>query len=124
MRAEVANREGELRPGQFVRVRVIGAQRTRAITVPQEAVIQGQRGESVWTVDKDNKAQSRAIEVAEWTEGNWVVRSGLREGDVVIVDGTVRLAPGAPVRPTPAAAKPASASAPAAQPGPGGKAAP
>ncbi|WP_149135292.1 efflux RND transporter periplasmic adaptor subunit [Cupriavidus campinensis] len=124
VRAEVANRDGQLRPGQFVRVRVIGAQRTRAITVPQEAVIQGQRGESVWTVDKDNKAQSRAIEVAEWTEGNWVVRSGLREGDVVIVDGTVRLAPGAPVRPTPAAAKPASASAPAARPGPGGKAAP
>jgi membrane fusion protein (multidrug efflux system) len=135
VRAEVANRDGQLRPGQFVRVRVIGAQRTRAITVPQEAVIQGQRGESVWTVDKDNKAQSRAIEVAEWTEGNWVVRSGLREGDVVIVDGTVRLAPGAPVRPTPVGAKPASAPAAqgaqksadqksAAQPAPGEKAAP
>jgi len=108
VRAEVKNREGLLRPGQFVRVKVIGAQRTRAITVPQEAVVQGQRGESVWTVDKDSKAQSRVVEVGEWSEGNWVVRTGLREGDVVIVDGSVRLAPGAPVRPVPASSKPAA----------------
>lgn len=119
VRAVLDNKEGVLRPGQFVRVKVIGAQRTRAITVPQEAIMQGQRGESVWIVDKDNKAQSRVVDVAEWNEGNWVVRSGLREGDVVIVDGSVRLAPGAPVRAVPAGTKPASASASAGA-GPGG----
>jgi membrane fusion protein, multidrug efflux system len=99
IRAEMPNTKGMLRPGQFVRVRLIGAVRTRAITVPQEAVVQGQRGQSVWLVGKDNKAESRVIDVGEWSQGNWVVRSGLREGDTVIVDGSVRLAPGAPVKP-------------------------
>lgn len=107
VRAEVANPTGSLRPGQFVRVKLFGAQRTRAITVPQEAVVQGQRGETIWTVGKDNKAESRVVEVGEWSEGNWVVRSGLREGDQVIVDGSVRLIPGAPVKPVPAAPRPA-----------------
>lgn len=109
VRAEVANPTGSLRPGQFVRVKLIGAERTRAITVPQEAVLQGQRGESVWVVGKDNKAESRVVEVGEWSGGNWVVRSGLREGEQVIVDGTVRLVPGVPVRPVPASAPQASA---------------
>lgn len=99
VRAEMPNKQGALRPGQFVRVRVMGAMRTRAITVPQEAVVQGQRGQSVWVVGKDNKAESRVVDVGEWSEGNWVIRSGLREGDVVIVDGSVRLAPGAPLNP-------------------------
>lgn len=112
IRAELPNPEGTLRPGQFVRVRVLGAVRTRAITVPQEAVVQGDRGQSVWTVSKDNKAESRVIDVGEWSEGNWVIRSGLREGDAVIVDGSVRLVPGAPVKPVAAAPRPQSADAP------------
>ncbi|CAG9164495.1 efflux RND transporter periplasmic adaptor subunit [Cupriavidus pampae] len=99
IRAELPNPEGALRPGQFVRVFVFGATRTRAITVPQEAVVQGARGQSVWTVGKDNKVESRVIDVGEWTQGNWVVRAGLREGDIVVVDGSVRLAPGATVKP-------------------------
>lgn len=98
IRAELPNPEGALRPGQFVRVRVMGAMRTKAITVPQEAVVQGQRGQSVWIVDKNSKAESRVVDVGEWSESNWVIRSGLREGDTVIVDGAVRLVPGAPVR--------------------------
>ncbi|MEN7530202.1 efflux RND transporter periplasmic adaptor subunit [Cupriavidus sp. DL-D2] len=118
VRAEMPNAEGRLRPGQFVRVHVLGAVRTRAITVPQEAVVQGQRGQSVWTVNKDNKAESRVVEVGEWAQGSWVIRSGLREGDTVIVDGSVRLAPGAPVKPVPAptAAPTAGASAAKGQP--------
>ncbi|MFJ5382753.1 efflux RND transporter periplasmic adaptor subunit, partial [Cupriavidus sp. CER94] len=108
IRAEMPNNKGMLRPGQFVRVRLIGAVRTKAITVPQEAVVQGQRGQSVWLVGKENKAESRVIDVGEWSQGNWVVRSGLREGDTVIVDGAIRLAPGAPVKPVAAAPRQAS----------------
>ncbi|WP_411859867.1 efflux RND transporter periplasmic adaptor subunit [Cupriavidus pauculus] len=104
IRAELPNPEGTLRPGQFVRVYVFGATRTRAITVPQEAVVQGARGQSVWTVGKDDKVESRVIDVGEWTQGNWVVRAGLREGDTVVVDGSVRLAPGAKVKPVDARA--------------------
>lgn len=112
IRAEMPNTEGKLRPGQFVRVRLIGAVRTRAITVPQEAVVQGQRGQSVWTVDKNSKAESRVVDVGEWTAGNWVIRSGLREGDTVIVDGSVRLAPGAPVKTVAAPPRPPSTERP------------
>jgi membrane fusion protein (multidrug efflux system) len=56
----------------------------------------GQRGQFVWTVGKDNKAETRVVDVGEWAQGNWIIRSGLREGDTVVVDGTVRLAPARP----------------------------
>lgn len=123
VRAEVANPEGVLRPGQFVRVKVHGAMRTQAIAVPQDAIVQGPRGQTVWVVGPDNKAQQRVIDAGEWTGNNWVVRSGLKAGERVAVTGTLRLVPGAPVRPvemkpgaTPAAGAPA-ASGPAAAPG-------
>lgn len=123
VRAEVANPEGVLRPGQFVRVKVHGAMRTQAIAVPQEAIVQGPRGQTVWVVGPDNKAQQRVIDAGEWTGNNWVVRSGLKAGERVAVTGTLRLVPGAPVRPvemkpgaTPAAGAQA-ASGPAAAPG-------
>ncbi|MDQ0141416.1 efflux RND transporter periplasmic adaptor subunit [Cupriavidus necator] len=98
VRAEVANPEGTLRPGQFVRVKVHGAMRTKAIAVPQEAIVQTQRGQMVWIVGDDNKAQQRVVDVGEWTGNNWVVRSGLKPGERVAVSGTLRLAPGAPVK--------------------------
>ncbi|WP_454055864.1 efflux RND transporter periplasmic adaptor subunit [Cupriavidus sp. Marseille-Q8015] len=98
VRAELPNEKGALRPGQFVRVRLYGAMRTHAITVPQEAVVQGQRGQSVWVVAKD-KAEPRVVDVGEWSAGNWVILSGLKPGEFVIVDGSVKLAPGAPVKP-------------------------
>ena len=98
VRAEVANPEGVLRPGQFVRVKVHGATRTNAIAVPQDAIIQSQRGQTVWVIGPDNKAQQRVVDVGEWTGNNWVVRSGLKPGERVAVSGTLRLAPGAPVK--------------------------
>ena len=118
VRAEVKNPEGVLRPGQFVRVKVHGATRTSAIAVPQDAIIQTQRGQTVWVIGPDNKAQQRVVDVGEWTGNNWVVRSGLKAGERVAVSGTLRLAPGVPVKPveaTPGAA-PAAASSAAAPP--------
>ncbi|SCU73398.1 Cation/multidrug efflux system, mebrane-fusion component AcrA [Cupriavidus necator] len=104
IRAEVSNPEGTLRPGQFVRVKLHGAERTKAIAVPQEAIIQGPRGQQVWVVGPDNKAQQRVVEAGQWTGDNWIVSSGLKAGERVAVSGTLRLAPGAPVRPVEAAA--------------------
>ncbi|WP_322093794.1 efflux RND transporter periplasmic adaptor subunit [Paraburkholderia bannensis] len=99
IRAEVPNPKGSLRPGQFVRIKLYGADRANAIAVPQNSVIQGPRGAFVWTVDKDNKAQQRSIETGEWNGNDWVVSSGLHAGDRVVVDNTLRLMPGAPVNP-------------------------
>lgn len=102
VRAEFDNREGLLRPGQFVRVKVSGAERTKAISVPQEAVQQGEQGSFVWTVTADGKAQPRLVEIGEWNGTDWVVNSGLHAGDQVVVDNFIRLAPGAAVKAHPA----------------------
>ncbi|HKT96011.1 MAG TPA: efflux RND transporter periplasmic adaptor subunit [Paraburkholderia sp.] len=98
IRAEVPNPSGTLRPGQFVRIKLLGAQRTSAVAVPQVAVQQGPRGAFVWTVDKDDKAQQRAVETGEWNGNDWVISSGLHAGDHVVIDNTLKLMPGAPVK--------------------------
>ncbi|MFA9439143.1 efflux RND transporter periplasmic adaptor subunit [Uliginosibacterium sp. sgz301328] len=113
VRAELPNPKGALRPGQFVRVHVLGATRPNAIVVPQRAVQQGPRGQFVWVVDKDSKAEQRSIQTDEWKGDGWLVTKGLRAGDRVVVDGTLRLAPGVPLKPTEMPAQAAStASAP------------
>nr|WP_116338001.1 efflux RND transporter periplasmic adaptor subunit [Cupriavidus taiwanensis] len=131
VRAEVANPQGTLRPGQFVRVKVHGAMRTQAIAVPQEAIVQGPRGQTVWVIGPDNKAQQRVVDVGEWTGSNWVVRSGLKAGERVAVSGILRLMPDAPVKAVPAAPAatvaapgPASGAGAAAAPAASGAAAP
>lgn len=98
IRAAMPNPTGSLRPGQFVRIKLLGAQRSAAVAVPQAAVQQGPRGAYVWTVDKDNKAQQRVVETGEWNGNAWVIKSGLHPGDHVVIDNTLRLMPGAPVK--------------------------
>ncbi len=110
IRAEFPNPEGQLRPGQFVRVAVSGISRPNAFRVPQKAVQQGPRGTYVWVV-KDGKALQRPVQTGEWSGDDWVIRQGLNDGDQVIVDGFMRLAPQAPVK---IIAAPASPTGPAA----------
>jgi membrane fusion protein (multidrug efflux system) len=105
LRATFPNPDGTLRPGQFVRTRVSGATRPNAIVVPQKAVLQGAQGHFVVIVDKDSKAQIRPVEVGPWDGDNWFINRGLVAGDTVVIDGVMRLAPGAPVKIVDAAAK-------------------
>ena len=102
MRAEIANADGALKPGQFVRVVLKGATRTNAIAVPQVAVQDGPQGKFVYVTgkDKDGKdiAVVRPITLGDWVEVDgtnlWLVESGLTAGDTVIVDGIAKLQPG------------------------------
>jgi membrane fusion protein (multidrug efflux system) len=96
-RAEVPNARGELVPGQFVRVRLLGIRRPDAILVPQRAVQQGAEGKFVFVVGADGKAAVRPVAVGDWLGADWIVESGLAAGERVIVDGTLRVQPGAPV---------------------------
>ncbi|MHA6203625.1 efflux RND transporter periplasmic adaptor subunit [Dyella soli] len=105
VRAEFPNADGVLRPGQFVRVKLRGALRAHAIAVPQTAVLQGERGAFVWTVDKDGKAQQRPVEAGEWSGNDWIIRSGLHAGDQVVTDNVIRLAPGLALKTHPAQLK-------------------
>jgi membrane fusion protein (multidrug efflux system) len=97
-RAEVPNPDGLLRPGQFLRVILKGAVRPGAIAVPQRAVMEGPQGKMVYVVGADGKAEPRPVAVGEWTGKDWVVTSGLKAGDKVIVDGLMKVFPGAPVQ--------------------------
>jgi membrane fusion protein (multidrug efflux system) len=121
LRATLPNPEGALRPGQFVRVRVLGAVRTNAILVPQQAVLQGAKGHFVMVVDKDGKAQIRGVQVGQWYGDDWFVTAGLQAGDVVVTDGVARLSPGAPVKVVDASAKADGAATKAAAPAPAAK---
>ena len=97
IRASVSNPEGILRPNQYVRVRLKGATRPKAILVPQKAVQQGSKGHFVWVVDKDNKAEQRPVTVGDWQGDNWFILEGLRSGERVVADGGLTLRPGMPV---------------------------
>jgi membrane fusion protein (multidrug efflux system) len=109
--AEVPNPDGVLKPGQFVRVRLSGANRPQAITVPTRAVLEGPQGKFVYTV-ADNKAVPKPVQVGDQVGDQWIINSGLTAGDQVIVDGMARIFfPGAPVQIAQAPA--AGASAPA-----------
>jgi len=116
MRAEVANADRALKPGQFVRVKLLGATRNNALAVPQVAVLDGTQGKYVYVVDKDKDgnpiAAVRLVTLGDWvTENNtnlWVVETGLKPGDQVIVDGVAKLRPNAPIKLGGAAPPPAA----------------
>ena len=111
LRAEFANPELAVLPGQFVKAQVQAGQQ-RAWLVPQAAVFTGEQGKIVWTV-QGGKATPTPVEVGGWVGADWVVRKGLKDGDQVIVDNLLKLRPGAPVQAKDAAA---SGAAPAGGP--------
>ena len=112
LRARFANPQGLLLPGMFVRARFEQAVDKGAILVPQPALTRNARGEaSVFVVDAGNKAAERKVTAPRALGTDWVVTSGLKPGDKVIVQGLARLKPGAPIRPVPAS-KPQTIAAP------------
>lgn len=94
IRASVDNPKGMLRPNQYVHVRLNGAIRPKAILIPQRAVLQGSKGQYVWTVNKDNTVEQRPVTVGSWHEDQWFIQEGLRAADQVVVDGGLLLQPG------------------------------
>ena len=106
MRAEIANPDGALKPGQFVRVILRGAERQNVVAVPQVAVLDGPQGKFVYTLgkDKDGKdvATPRPIVVGDWVDASasnqWVIESGLKPGDQVLINGIAKVMPGGQVK--------------------------
>lgn len=97
IRASLPNPKASLRPGQFVRVRIVGSVRPNAILVPQQAVLQGAQGHFVFVV-QNGKAAARPVKVGEWHGKDWFITEGLQSGDVVVTDGVMKLSPGAEVK--------------------------
>ncbi|MEN6373960.1 MAG: efflux RND transporter periplasmic adaptor subunit [Smithella sp.] len=94
IRASVDNKNGSLRPNQYVRVHLKGAVRPNAILIPQRAVQQGSKGHFVWVVNKENKAEMRPVTVGAWQGDDWFISEGIRSGERVVVDGGLTLRSG------------------------------
>jgi len=102
MRAEIANPEGLLRPGQFVRALIKGSVRPDTILVPKRAVQQSAKGSSVWVINDEGKAEFRPVTPGPWHEGEWFIDKGLHDGDKVVVKGGAKLRAGMLVKLVPA----------------------
>jgi len=100
VRAELPNKDGTLRPGQFVRVLLGGATWVNAIEVPQRAVQQGPQGNFVWVVNAESKAEPRPVTVGPLVGDRWIIDEGLQAGERIVVDGALKLAPGVTVKAT------------------------
>lgn len=120
LRAEVPNAEGNLLPGQYVRVRLAQAEVPAGILLPQQAVTRSASGDSVLVVGSDGKPAQRPVKITAAQGNQWLVIDGLKPGEQVIADGFQKMfVPGAPVKTVPwspagsasAAAAPASAAA-------------
>lgn len=99
MRAEFANADAVVLPGQFVRARVIAGERDNVFLVPQAAVTQTENGPVVMLANAEGKVEPRPVKLGQWQGKDWVVTGGLQAGDRVIVDNLIKLRPGAPVAP-------------------------
>lgn len=99
LRAKFPNPDKKLIPGQFVRLRLGNIVRKDAITVPQEAVMQGAKGAFVYRLSSQNMVESVMIETGVQTEdGRWIVDEGLKAGDVVITNGLMKVRSGSPAQ--------------------------
>jgi membrane fusion protein (multidrug efflux system) len=102
LRAKFPNPKHDLLPGMFARVRVLKSVKDHAVTVPQRTVARGVGGVgTVMVIDDANKAQLRNIQTGEIVGDKWIVTSGLKAGEKVIVEGLLKARPGASVVPEP-----------------------
>jgi len=107
LRARLTNTGGQLRPGMFVRTRVILAERPRALTVPEEALIPVGADQYVFRVTADKVARVK-VKTGLRRDTQVEITEGLQAGDVVVTAGQLKLRDGVAVRsggsPAPAAA--------------------
>ena len=99
------NAKNILRPGQFGRVRASTYTRNNALLVPQRAVIEIQGTYQIDVVGSDNKVNVRMVKVGERVGTQWIIDSGVKSGEMVIVEGVQKVRDGSSVKPTVLAAK-------------------
>jgi len=101
-RAIFPNPDGAILPGQFVRLAVQGVTLPDVIVIPERAISQGPQGPFVFVIDPSDTAQARLVRLGQEVATGFVIREGLLPGDRVVVDGVIRVRPGAPVNAVPA----------------------
>ena len=114
LRGIVPNPDHLLLPGMYVNLRLTLGEITRAYLIPQAALQRDSNGPYVFVVGSDGKVAQKRIVADAQQGGDFVVTSGLADGDQVVVSGVQRVRPGAPAKPVPwkpEAAPPAAKSA-------------
>ncbi|WGK62194.1 efflux RND transporter periplasmic adaptor subunit [Halopseudomonas sp. SMJS2] len=106
-RAQVANPDGKLRPGQFARVEMPVANASAALLVDQKAVLTDQDRRYLYVLGDDNKVERRTVETGRRVGKLLVITAGLSEGERVVVNGLQKIAfPGMEVLPQRVAMRP------------------
>ena len=99
IRALFPNPNGLLLPGMFVRASLVEGTQANGMLVPQRAVSRDEKGQAtVMVVGADNKVQMRTLQTTRAVGENWLVTSGIKPGDKIIVEGAMMLRPGMPVQ--------------------------
>jgi membrane fusion protein (multidrug efflux system) len=101
MRAQFANPDGLLRPGMNTRVRLTYEVAENVILIPQKAVTEMLGKYFVSVIDGEDKIEQRAIQPGQRLGDQWIVDSGLKPGERIVVDGLQKARPGAAVKPVP-----------------------
>ncbi|EDZ62698.1 efflux system, membrane fusion protein [Sulfurimonas gotlandica GD1] len=100
MRATISNPDGKVLPGTFVYVNLFINDKYSFLMIPPEVIFSDQLGTYVYVVDKDNKVKRADIETDYSTKYYVSVKTGLQDGDRVIVSALVKLKPGRAIKAT------------------------
>jgi membrane fusion protein (multidrug efflux system) len=115
VRMTVQNPKRALLPGQFVKVKFKGDAKPNVVLIPQRAVLQGPQGPFVYVVGPEDRIEIRNVLASAWQGDQWLIDSGLKAGERVVVNGLMKIGPGAPVKAVPLGEAPPAAAPP---PGP------
>jgi multidrug efflux system membrane fusion protein len=97
LKARFDNPEATLWPGQYTNVALQLFVDPNALTLPAPAIMTGQQGTYVYTIDSAGSAKQRPVQISRTVDSLSVISSGLKEGERVVVDGQSRLIPGSKV---------------------------
>tara|TARA_R100000027_G_scaffold67731_2_gene68261 strand:- start:5897 stop:7084 length:1188 start_codon:yes stop_codon:yes gene_type:complete len=99
VRADFANPDHSVLPGQFVRIFFDGLQLPGSYVIPEEAVLTTPNGSMVYVVGEGNTVEPRPVELGPVIDNGQVVQAGLNEGDRVISSSLIRIRPGQEIEP-------------------------
>jgi multidrug efflux system membrane fusion protein len=94
LKANFANTSNRLWPGELVNARLLVDTRHNGLTVPAAVVQQGTKGPYAYVVNPDSTVAIRPIKVAQISDGQALIDSGLKANEQVVVDGQYKLQPG------------------------------
>ncbi|MEN0035908.1 MAG: efflux RND transporter periplasmic adaptor subunit [Cellvibrio sp.] len=100
LRAQFPNPQGLLLPGMYVRALIEQGIESGVVLIPQQAVHYNEKNEpAAWVIGTNNQAELRALELLGSEGSQWAVRKGLKAGERIVVEGSLRVRPGQGVKP-------------------------